>query len=200
MTPSSPCRAVRDLLQTMGQRRSLARPPSAITTQCPYGTRTTILDADQDVVESVTAAIGNVRQDGWSVSTYDAADDPPAELQAQHSVVFLDPPWYSGLTRLFLSHALTPWSVIQDIYCVSFHRCLPDLEWLENEIVCSQIFCPRSMKSLLSSLTPSVTKSLPSSWQRTGIIPLFTGRSSPQSGLIGTARDSHLRPNYPWLA
>ncbi len=70
-----------------------------------YETRTTILDADPDVVASVREAIGGIRANGWAAETYDAWEEPPSNLLGQHAVAILDPPWYPSLTRLFLSRA-----------------------------------------------------------------------------------------------
>jgi dGTPase len=70
-----------------------------------YETSTTILDADPDVIDSVASAIGAERQDGWTATRYDVANDPPTDSLARHVGVVLDPPWYPSLIRLFFSRA-----------------------------------------------------------------------------------------------
>ncbi len=72
-----------------------------------YEAGTTILDADPDVIDSVSTGIAAVRQHGWTAKTYDAHQDPPHHLLSRHAVAVLDPPWYPSLIRLFLSRART---------------------------------------------------------------------------------------------
>ncbi len=72
-----------------------------------YDAETTILDADSDVVACVSGGIQVARDHGWVAQTYDVHNAPPEALLGRHAVAVVDPPWYSSLTRLFLSRART---------------------------------------------------------------------------------------------
>jgi len=64
-----------------------------------YQTKSTILDADTDVI-SCLAELGET-----DCQHYDVADEPTESLLANYSTVVLDAPWYESLFRVFLRRA-----------------------------------------------------------------------------------------------
>lgn len=77
-----------------------------------YGGPVTILDVDQDVIESIKLP------DGCIGDIYDVSKDLPEKHKRRHSIAVIDPPWYPAITRLFISRARELLSDSGFILCV----------------------------------------------------------------------------------
>ena len=57
----------------------------------------TVLDADKDVLDALELPSSATKV------TYNVEQDLPKDLKQNHSVVLMDPPWYSAVTELFIA-------------------------------------------------------------------------------------------------